>query len=67
MSKQQKQYNEAVDMERNNIDIIELLDEAYDIERLELEMIALHNQLIERNIAIRERLINQIIEHGQTV
>lgn len=65
MSKQYKQYLESIEQEQKEKEIMQLLDDAYEIEKKEKEMIDRYNRQINNSIAVREYSNYIAVEFGE--
>lgn len=66
MSKQMRQYIEATEQEQRELEIMRLLDEAYEIEHMNREMINEYNRQVDSRLASREYSNHMAIEYGYT-
>ena len=66
MSKQMRQYIEATEQEQRELEIMALLDEAYEIEQINREMINEYNRQVDSRLASREYSNHMAIEYGYT-
>jgi hypothetical protein len=64
MSKQMRQYTEVAEQEQRELDILALLDEAYELEQQEQLMRTNHTRQISSRLATIEYNYNMAIEYG---